>query len=225
MKSHFKIWLETRDYEFYLALIEERWMPSWLKNVFLAGSMALAPILMSGESTAGEFQTKPIVKELNDKKGKITIEVKIPIKLSRFDLASENVKSSIKNELSKFLQSQEREKLESGKEFLINLRPEVFVDFEGRSDINPVFTKFDLRELLPNWKNVDQTKLERLFNNFIKSTEEEKKKGFHILKFNIYYDKIQKNQLDKTLKNPEKMQKKQSISGSKSNPTQSNIVK
>jgi len=221
-KLNFKLWLEHDDPEFYLSLIEEGLIPSWLRNVFLAGSLFLGSNLMSGgEIQSAEINATHIVKPKSDKAGKVTIEVKIPLKITRMDLSSEYIKSSIKNELLKFLREQDIERLEKESNLAVNLLPEVFVDID-RSDINPLLTKFDIRELLPNWKFGDQNKLERLLNTFIKATDLEKKQGFHTLKFTIYYNKINPNMPSSQQKNT-KQEKNKNFG--KNNPTQSNIVK
>ena len=227
MNQNFKIWLENRDKDFYDYIIQEDLLPSWLKNVFVAGSIALASLLYSGEGSAKEFQSTSVVKQINEKRGKITIEVKIPLKISRMDLAADSIKSSIKSDLLKFLQSQDRERLDSGVNFSINLMPEVLVDVEDRSDVNPLLTKFDLRELLPGWKSVDQEKLNRLLNVFIKPNELEKKKGFHTLKLTVYYEKTFVKAPENSEKPKKNMQPKKAENNvqDKKNPTQSNLVK
>ena len=227
MNQNFKIWLENRDKDFYDYIIQEDLLPSWLKNVFVAGSIALASLLYSGEGSAKEFQSTSVVKQINEKRGKITIEVKIPLKISRMDLAADSIKSSIKSDLLKFLQSQDRERLDSGVNFSINLMPEVLVDVEDRSDVNPLLTKFDLRELLPGWKSVDQEKLNRLLNVFIKPNELEKKKGFHTLKLTVYYEKTFVKATENSEKPKKNMQPKKAENNvqDKKNPTQSNLVK
>lgn len=204
----FKVWLESEDKEFYDQLVEEGLIPSWLRNVFIAGTIAMGSHLITPSEVRGaEFTSQSTI---DIKKEKIEINVKLPIKITRLDLASENIKASIKKELLKFLQNQERERLESKEKYIINLKTSVFVDVEER-DINPLLSKFDLREILPSWKFGDQDKLARLLNVFIKSTESEKKLGFQNVKFTIYYEKIKMP--DSTNAN------------SKNNPTKSNILK
>jgi len=171
----FKVWLESEDKEFYDQLVEEGLIPPWLRNVFLAGTIAMGSYLVSPTEAQGAEVTSQSI--IDVKKEKIEINVKLPIKITRLDLASETIKASIKKELLKFLQNQERERLDSKEKYIINLKTSVFVDVEER-DINPLLTKFDLRELLPSWKFGDQDKLSRLLNVFIKSTESEKKLEF-----------------------------------------------
>lgn len=221
MKNNFNFntWLENKNPEFYLSLIDEGFMPDWIRNAFLAGSIMLGPLLMSdGEVHGAEYKTSSEVVKTSEKSGIITIEVQIPLKIKNMEAVPNIVKSEIKNKLLLFLKDQEKERLEkNGPNLFPNLKEIVYVEVFSRPNISPVLTRFNVRELLPGWKSGDQDKLGRLLNVFIKPTEEEKKQGFHNLKFKIYYDKIsQKKETsgDTTRKAP-----------AQNNPTQSKIVK
>ena len=217
MKNNFNFntWLENKDPEFYLSLIDEGFIPDWLRNTFLAGSMILGPLLAGGGEIHGaEYKTNIEVKKTNEKSGSLSIEVQVPLKIKNFDIAPDYIKSQIKNKILLFFKNQEQERLEKdGPNVFINLNEKVFVDIGlDRPDINASLLQFDLRELLPYSKFGDQDKLGRLLNVFLKPTEIEKKQGYHVLKFKIYYNKI-----------PKQTNIKGNVKGD--NPTQSKIVK
>ena len=183
----FKLWLQDNQF-----IVDEALIPDWLRNVFVGGTIALAPYLMSNSVQAGELDRTTLVQAKNQNEGRVVIKIKIPLEIKRMDLAAEQIKSTVKNELNKVLKKQEEENFQKNQNTYINFNLRVVAELDEEREASSDLLRFTLPEVLPNWKVGDQNKLERLLNVFIKPTSLEKKQKFQEITFKVYFTKTAK---------------------------------